>query len=118
MFPSSLRRRDLGAAALGGLTGGLTAASPAWSQRAAAAVAPPAADVVLAASGTVTIEAALLNAPMVTFYRVNPVSWVVGKPLVRVPFYSMVNLVAGALLIAALFFLRTTSKGKVELAEG
>lgn len=49
MFPSSLRRRDLGAAALGGLTGGLTAASPAWSQRAAAAVAPPAADVVLAA---------------------------------------------------------------------
>lgn len=57
------------------------------------------ADVVLAASGTVTIEAALLNAPMVTFYRVNPVSWVVGKPLVRVPFYSMVNLVAGSAVV-------------------
>ena len=57
------------------------------------------ADVVLAASGTVTIEAALLGTPMVTFYRVNPVSWLVGKPLVRVPFYSMVNLVAGRAVV-------------------
>ena len=57
------------------------------------------ADVVLAASGTVTVEAALLGTPMVTFYRVNPVSWLVGKPLVRVPFYSMVNLVAGRAVV-------------------
>jgi lipid-A-disaccharide synthase len=57
------------------------------------------ADVVLAASGTVTIEAALLGTPMVTFYKVNPVSWLVGKPLVRVPFYSMVNLVAGRAVV-------------------
>ena len=53
------------------------------------------ADLVLAASGTVTIEAALLGTPMVTFYRVTPASWMVGRPLVNVPFYSMVNLVAG-----------------------
>lgn len=52
------------------------------------------ADVALAASGTVTIEACLLGTPMVTFYRVNPLSWWMGKALVRVPFYSMVNLVA------------------------
>jgi lipid-A-disaccharide synthase len=31
---------------------------------------------------------------MVTFYRVNNLSWWMGKALVRVPFYSMVNLVA------------------------
>ena len=31
---------------------------------------------------------------MVTFYRVTPLTWLVGRPLVRVPFYSMVNLVA------------------------
>lgn len=31
---------------------------------------------------------------MVTFYRVNRLSWILGKLLVRVPFYSMVNLVA------------------------
>jgi lipid-A-disaccharide synthase len=51
-------------------------------------------DLALAASGTVTIEACLLNTPMVAFYRVNGLSWVLGKLLVRVPFYSMVNLVA------------------------
>jgi lipid-A-disaccharide synthase len=51
-------------------------------------------DVALAASGTVTIEAALLGAPMVTFYRVNELSWRLGRWLVRAPFLSMVNLVA------------------------
>ena len=53
------------------------------------------ADLALAASGTVTVEACLLNTPMVTFYRVNRLSWLIGKLLVRVPFYSMVNLIAG-----------------------
>lgn len=49
---------------------------------------------VLAASGTVTMEAALLATPMVTFYRVTGLSWWMGKHLVKVPFYTMVNLVA------------------------
>jgi lipid-A-disaccharide synthase len=53
------------------------------------------AEVALAASGTVTIEAALLGTPMVTFYRVNALSWILGRWMVRVPFLSMVNLVAG-----------------------
>ncbi len=52
------------------------------------------ADVALAASGTVTVEAALLGTPMVTFYKVTGISWLLGKMLVRTPFYSMVNLVA------------------------
>jgi lipid-A-disaccharide synthase len=52
------------------------------------------ADLALAASGTVTIETALLGTPMVTFYRVTAASWALGKFLVDVPFYSMVNLVA------------------------
>ncbi len=51
-------------------------------------------DVALAASGTVTVEAALLGAPMVTFYRVTAVSWAIGKALVKVPFFTMVNLIA------------------------
>lgn len=53
------------------------------------------ADLALAASGTVTIEAALVGTPMITFYKVNALSWLLGRLLVRVPFYSMVNLVAG-----------------------
>jgi len=53
------------------------------------------AEMALAASGTVTIEAALLGCPLVTFYKVNALSWMLGRWLVRVPFLSMVNLVAG-----------------------
>ena len=60
------------------------------------------ADVALAASGTVTIEAGLLGTPMVTFYRVNNLSWWMGKHLVDVPFYSMVNLVAGRRIVPEL----------------
>lgn len=52
------------------------------------------ADLALAASGTVTIEAAVLGTPMVTFYKVNPLSWWAGRRLVKVPFLSMVNLIA------------------------
>jgi len=51
-------------------------------------------ELALAASGTVTIEAALLGIPMVTFYRVNALSWLLGRWMVRAPFLSMVNLVA------------------------
>lgn len=53
------------------------------------------AELALAASGTVTIEAALLGCPLVTFYKVNALSWILGRWLVRVPFLSMVNLVVG-----------------------
>jgi lipid-A-disaccharide synthase len=52
------------------------------------------ADLALAASGTVTVEAAFAGTPMVTFYKVNALSWLLGRLLVRVPYYSMVNLVA------------------------
>jgi lipid-A-disaccharide synthase len=60
------------------------------------------ADVALAASGTVTVEAALLGTPMVTFYKVTPLSWMAGKFLVDVPFYSMVNLIAGRAVVPEL----------------
>jgi lipid-A-disaccharide synthase len=59
-------------------------------------------DVALAASGTVTVEAALLGTPMVTFYKVTDLSWKLGKYLVKVPFYTMVNLVAGRKVVPEL----------------
>ncbi len=52
------------------------------------------ADLALAASGTVTMEAAVLGTPMVTFYKVTALSWFAGRRLVKVPFLSMVNLIA------------------------
>jgi lipid-A-disaccharide synthase len=60
------------------------------------------AELALAASGTVTIEAALLGCPLVTFYKVNALSWILGRWLVRAPFLAMVNLVAGRKIAAEL----------------
>ena len=60
------------------------------------------AEVALAASGTVTMEAALLNTPMVTFYKVNALSWYLGRWLVKAPFLMMVNLVASRKVVAEL----------------
>jgi len=60
------------------------------------------ASIALAASGTVTVEAALLGTPMVTFYKVSWLSWVLGRLLVDVPFYSMVNLIAGRAVVPEL----------------
>ena len=51
--------------------------------------------VVLVASGTATLECALVGAPMVVVYRLNPVTYAVGRRVVRVPFISLPNLIAG-----------------------
>jgi lipid-A-disaccharide synthase len=56
------------------------------------------ASLALAASGTVTVEAAVLGTPLVTFYKVTPLSWWAGRRLVKVPYLSMVNLIAGRML--------------------
>ena len=60
------------------------------------------ADVALVASGTATVEAALQGAPMVVFYRVSWSTWLLGKPLVKTPYYSMVNLLANRKIVPEL----------------
>jgi lipid-A-disaccharide synthase len=74
-------------------------------------------DLALVASGTATVEAALLGAPMVVFYRVTPASWLVGKLLVHVPFYCMVNLLAERLLVPELIQGDCTAEKLAEEAE-
>jgi lipid-A-disaccharide synthase len=74
------------------------------------------ADLALAASGTVTIEAAVLGTPMVTFYKVTPLSWYAGRRLVKVPFLSMVNLVAGRQIVPELMQQEMTAARLVEEA--
>ena len=59
-------------------------------------------EVAIVASGTATIEAALLERPMVVVYRVSPLTWRLGKLLVDVPFYSMVNILAGKQVVPEL----------------
>lgn len=51
--------------------------------------------VALAASGTVTLEAAVLDTPVVVCYRLSGLSWLMAKYLVNIPFASMANLIAG-----------------------
>jgi lipid-A-disaccharide synthase len=53
-----------------------------------------AADCAIVASGTATVEAALLGTPMVVVYRVSPTSAFVLRRMVRSPFIAMVNLIA------------------------
>ena len=53
------------------------------------------ADAALVASGTATLEAALMGCPMVAVYRVHPLSYFIGKALVKVRFVSLVNLILG-----------------------
>jgi lipid-A-disaccharide synthase len=54
------------------------------------------------ASGTATVEAALCGTPMVVVYRVGRASYALGRPFVRVPYFSRVNLVAESPLVPEL----------------
>ncbi len=60
------------------------------------------ADAAIVSSGTATVEAALLNAPMVVVYRVSPLTATLAKPLVRTPYFAMVNLIADKLVVPEL----------------
>ena len=75
------------------------------------------ADLALAASGTVTVEAAVLGTPMVTFYKVNPLSWWAGRRLVKVPFLCMVNLIAGRSVVPELMQADMTPQRLAHAAE-
>jgi lipid-A-disaccharide synthase len=61
-----------------------------------------AADVVLTASGTATVQAALHDKPMVIVYRVSPLTYQLGRRLVTVDAIGMVNLIAGERIVPEL----------------
>ena len=48
----------------------------------------------IVASGTATVEAAIMGTPFVMVYRVSPLTYALGKPRVKVPYFAMVNLIA------------------------
>ena len=52
-----------------------------------------AADLVIAASGTVTLEAAAAGVPLIVVYKTSLFSWILGRFLIKVPYISLVNLV-------------------------
>jgi lipid-A-disaccharide synthase len=62
-----------------------------------------AADVSIAASGTILLEAAVLDAPIIMTYKLSPLSYFIGKRILKIdrklPYYSMPNIMAGERII-------------------
>src|SRR5262249_14182735 len=56
----------------------------------------------IVASGTATVEAALMDTPFVMVYRVSPLTYFLGKSRVKVPHFAMVNLIAGERIVSEL----------------
>ncbi len=54
------------------------------------------------ASGTATVEAALIGNPFIVVYRVSPVTYAIAKRMVKVPHVAMVNLIAGKRVVPEL----------------
>ena len=60
------------------------------------------AHLVVVASGTATLETALLSKPMVIIYKMSPLSYMIGKKLVKVPYIGMANIMAGKKVVPEL----------------
>ena len=65
------------------------------------------------ASGTATVEAAVMSTPFVMVYRVSPLTYMLGMPRVKVPYFAMVNLIAGEEIVPELVQHRFTAKNVV-----
>lgn len=66
------------------------------------------------ASGTATVEAAMMGLPFVMVYRVSKLTYLLGKPRVKVPFFAMVNLIAGEKIVSELVQGDFTARNVVE----
>ncbi|MGL3011587.1 lipid-A-disaccharide synthase [Acinetobacter baumannii] len=61
-----------------------------------------ASDITALASGTATLEAMLMHRPMVTFYKLHWLTYLIAKFLVKIPYYSLPNIIAGKKVIEEL----------------
>ncbi|MCO9048119.1 lipid-A-disaccharide synthase [Acinetobacter sp. UC24323] len=67
-----------------------------------------ASDIIALASGTATLEAMLMHRPMVTFYKLHWLTYLIAKFLVKIPYYSLPNIIAGKKVIEELIQADTT----------
>ncbi|MDV7557808.1 lipid-A-disaccharide synthase [Acinetobacter baumannii] len=61
-----------------------------------------ASDIIALASGTATLEAMLMHRPMITFYKLHWLTYLIAKFLVKIPYYSLPNIIAGKKVIEEL----------------
>ena len=59
-------------------------------------------DILFVASGTATLESACFGTPMIIVYRVSPISWLLGRMLVKLKNIGLVNIVAGKQIVPEL----------------
>jgi lipid-A-disaccharide synthase len=67
----------------------------------------------IVASGTATVEAAIMGTPFVMVYRVSALTYAMGKPRVKVPYFAMVNLIAEEEVVPELVQHRFTAENIV-----
>jgi lipid-A-disaccharide synthase len=67
----------------------------------------------IVASGTATVEAAIMGTPFVMVYRVSRLTYALGKPRVKVPYFAMVNLIAGEEVVPELVQQKFTAENIV-----
>jgi len=60
-------------------------------------------DVLLVASGTATLQAALVGTPMVIIYRASRLTYIFTRLVIKVPFIGLVNIVAGKKVVTELY---------------
>ena len=78
-------------------------------------------DLAIVASGTATLETAILNKAMIIIYKVSFLTWLLAKGLIKIPYIGLVNVVAGQKIVPELVQFDATpekiSKTAVELLE-
>ncbi len=75
-------------------------------------------EMIIAASGTVTLEAAILGTPLIVVYKVNPLTYWLGKRLVQVEHVALANIVAGETVAPELIQHEVTSERIAQEAMG
>ena len=74
-------------------------------------------DVSVVASGTATLEAGLMRRPLVVIYRLSPLTYRVARAMVRLPFFSLINLLANRAVVPELLQDQVTPEAIVAALE-
>jgi len=66
-------------------------------------------------SGTATLETAIFKVPQVVIYKTSPVNYIIGRPFIRIRFFSLVNLIAARELVKEILQFKLAKKITREL---
>ncbi len=67
-------------------------------------------DICMVASGTATLQTAILNKPMVVIYKISLLTWAMAKLMIKIPYIGLVNVVAGKKIVPECIQFEATGK--------